>query len=308
MIYYSPEEFSVDVPLLAELIKKNNDGEVPYEDIFAVPRGGVPVAAALGSLLDLPLVPMARGNTLIVDDLVDSGETRSKFPNHDFAALHVKESTPVEFVPEYHVNVLPKEWIHYFWEGDAEKGDSIREHVVRILEFLGEDPNREGLQETPDRVIRSWDTIYGGYQQDPAGIMKVFCDDEYDELVYLKNIEFYSMCEHHMLPFTGVAHVGYIPKNNRVCGVSKLARLVDCFSRRLQTQERIATQVANSLMEILDPEGCAVVIEGRHLCMSCRGVQKQHSTMGTSALRGVFRDNDTRGLAARNEFMSLIKG
>lgn len=175
------------------------------------------------------------------------------------------------------------------------------ELVTGLLEFVGEDPDREGLSKTPHRVIKSYSELFRGYSQSPEDIMTTFEADGYDQIVILKNIELYSMCEHHMLPFIGVAHVAYIP-NKRVIGISKLARLVDIYSRRLQIQERIGNQVTDALMKYLEPLGAACVIEASHLCMRMRGVGKQNSVMTTSSLRGVFMDKKE----AREELMQLI--
>jgi GTP cyclohydrolase I len=178
-----------------------------------------------------------------------------------------------------------------------------REAVREMLLAMGENPDREGLLDTPDRVIRSWTELYAGYHQDPADILKTTFGDVngYDEMILLKDIPFHSTCEHHMLPFEGTAHVAYLPKD-RVVGLSKLARLVDCFARRLQIQERMTREIANALMDHLQPLGCGVVIEASHGCMVCRGVKKEGARMVTSALDGDFRNPATRA-----EFMALIK-
>ncbi|UFA50086.1 GTP cyclohydrolase I FolE [Deinococcus radiophilus] len=172
------------------------------------------------------------------------------------------------------------------------------------LSAIGEDPDREGLQRTPHRVAKAWGFLTAGYGQtleDAAG-SAVFAA-EGSEMVIVKDIEFYSMCEHHMLPFYGRAHVAYIP-GDKILGLSKFARIVDLYSRRLQVQERITTQVADAIEELLEPKGVAVLMEGIHLCMAMRGVQKQNSSTTTSAMRGLFR-NDPR---TRAEFMSAVQG
>lgn len=174
--------------------------------------------------------------------------------------------------------------------------------IHEILKDIGENPEREGLLNTPKRVVKSWGEIYSGYGHTAAELFTTFDSDGYDQIVLLKDIEIYSMCEHHMLPFFGKAHVAYIPKG-RVIGISKLARLVDMYARRLQIQERIGEQVTDALMEYLQPEGAACIIEAVHMCMRMRGVAKQQSVMTTSSLRGAFFDNS----AARSELMRLIK-
>lgn len=177
-----------------------------------------------------------------------------------------------------------------------------KEAIIRdMLREIGEE-EREGLLETPKRVVKSWQEIYSGYKQDPAELFKTFDADGCDQIVLCKDIELYSMCEHHMLPFFGVAHVAYIP-SNKVIGISKLARLVDLYSRRLQIQERIGEQVTKALMTYLAPKGAACIIEATHMCMRMRGVSKQNSTMVTSSLKGAFFSNPS----ARQELMQLIK-
>jgi GTP cyclohydrolase I len=176
------------------------------------------------------------------------------------------------------------------------------EAVTRVLSAIGDDPQREGLLKTPERVIKSWDKLYGGYREDPAEVLQtVFVEGSCDEMVILKDIEFYSTCEHHMLPFFGRCHIGYIPAG-RVVGISKLARLLEVYARRLQIQERLTTQIAESLIEHLTPKGVMVIMEAQHFCMTARGVEKQDSIMVTSAMRGVFTLPEVR-----SEFMSLVK-
>ena len=181
------------------------------------------------------------------------------------------------------------------------------EDLVRgMIEHIEPDQKgefREGLRRTPERVVESWKELYSGYGQDPKkALNSTFNGEGYDGIVLLKDIEFYSTCEHHMLAFTGKAHVAYIP-TDRIVGISKLARIVEVYARRLQNQERITTQVADALETHLKPLGAAVIIEASHACMSCRGVTKSHAIMSTSAMRGVFFDK----AEARAELMQLIK-
>jgi len=180
----------------------------------------------------------------------------------------------------------------------------MEEQVRNMLLALGEDPDREGLVRTPHRVSEAMKFLTQGYRQDPEEIVRgAMFQEESDEMVCIKNIEIYSLCEHHLLPFIGKAHVAYLPKG-KVVGFSKLPRLVDVFARRLQLQERLTSQIAHSMMELLEPHGVGVVIECMHLCMTMRGVQKQNSTATTSALLGSFR-TDKR---TRAEFLNLIQG
>jgi len=177
------------------------------------------------------------------------------------------------------------------------------ELIKSILRQLGEDPEREGLKDTPSRVVKSWSEIYAGYKVDVSSIFTIFKDiQDYSQIVICKNIEMYSTCEHHLLPFIGKAHVAYLP-NKKVIGLSKLARLVDAYSRRLQIQERIGEQVTDALMEHLQPKAAACIIEASHLCMRMRGVNKQESTMITSSMKGEFL-NDT---AMRSELLQLLQ-
>lgn len=188
---------------------------------------------------------------------------------------------------------------------DAPLSDTFVSAVRSMLAELDPDPNREGLRETPDRVHKAWKHWCGGYHIDPASLLKTFEDgapDSSDEMVMVRNIEIYSHCEHHMAPFFGVAHVAYIP-DKKIVGLSKLARVVDAFARRLQVQERLTNQVANIIDETLRPKGVGVMIEARHMCMCSRGVNKQQSDTVTSALRGAMRNDP----AAREEFLRMAR-
>jgi GTP cyclohydrolase I len=179
----------------------------------------------------------------------------------------------------------------------------MEEHIRQVLKALGEDPDREGLIKTPQRVAQALTFLTQGYNTDPAQVINdALFTEEYEEMIVQKDIDFYSLCEHHLLPFFGKAHVAYIP-HHKIVGLSKLARLVDVYARRLQVQERLTNQIASIMMEKLDALGVAVVIEAEHLCMRMRGVEKQNSFVITSTLLGAFR---TR-LETRNEFMNLIR-
>jgi GTP cyclohydrolase I len=179
--------------------------------------------------------------------------------------------------------------------------ERVRKAVREIIVGVGEDPNREGLLETPRRVADMYAEIFSGLRLDPADVLRVGFEEGQQELVLVKDIPFYSMCEHHFLPFHGVAHIGYIP-NGRVVGLSKLARALEILARRPQLQERLTTQLAEAIMTTLEPSGVAVVIKAEHLCMTMRGIRKPGSQTVTSAMRGVFR----REAATRAEFMALI--
>jgi len=185
------------------------------------------------------------------------------------------------------------------------KQDRSLEHVVaELLHLLGEDPNREGLRKTPKRVARALAYLTKGYHEDPKQVVNnaLFTED-YSEMIVMKDVDFFSLCEHHILPFFGRATIAYIPRH-KIIGISKLARLVDVYARRLQVQERMTTQIANTLMEELDPLGVGVVLRAEHLCMRMRGVEKQNSVVVTSAMLGVFRTHQE----TREEFMTLVNG
>ncbi len=183
-----------------------------------------------------------------------------------------------------------------------ENYSKIKEITKSLLQEIGEDPNREGLIKTPARVAKAWDFFSQGYKADIQEIVNdAIFDEDCSEMVVVRDIEFFSMCEHHMIPFFGRCHVGYLP-NNKIIGLSKIPRIVDAFSQRLQVQERLTTQVAETLMGILDPKGVGVVMEGRHLCMQMRGVEKQNSLATTSAMLGQFR----KSAETRSEFLSII--
>lgn len=276
--------------------------------VYPIPRGGVQALSALMSALyfadnrssitaqtNKPLIVVEDPELADVffDDIIDSGKTREsyfqRFPSVPFFALVDKQSED-----------LLGQWVEFPWErmtNDTGPQDNVR----RLLEYIGENPNREGLLKTPDRVVNSYATLYGGYSMEPADVFTAFEDGACDEMVIARDIEFFSTCEHHMLPFFGKAHIAYIP-NGKVIGVSKLARILEVFARRLQIQERLCQQVTDTLMTLLEPKGAACVLEAKHLCMIARGVNKQHSTMITSSLVGAFRDKPE----ARAEFLNMI--
>lgn len=264
--------------------------------MYAVPRGGIPAAYQVQRFNDrIELTYDPEAADCFMDDLIDSGRTRSafneQFGNKPFFALFDKAT------------FCEDEWLVFPWEGSTQ--GSAEDVPVRLLQYIGEDPTRGGLLETPKRFLKAWDHWASGYGVDPAQVLKVFEDgaEKCDELVLVKDIPVYSHCEHHLAPFFGVAHVGYIP-NGRIVGLSKISRVVDVFSRRLQVQERLTNQISDAIQDALSPIGVGVVIECRHMCMESRGIQRQGATTITSAMRGAFRDNPE----ARAEFYSLIRG
>lgn len=181
--------------------------------------------------------------------------------------------------------------------------NDFKSAIRKILQEIGEDPDRQGLEDTPRRIEKMYKELTRGYKQTAAGLInEAMFDVDYDEMVVVTNINFYSLCEHHMLPFFGAAHVGYIP-NGKVVGLSKIPRIVDMFARRLQVQERMTTQIANVLQEHLNPDGVGVVVEGYHMCMSMRGVEKEKAKMITSTLLGSYKEDPK----TRTEFLELIR-
>ena len=186
--------------------------------------------------------------------------------------------------------------------GDKVNGEEIQKAISSILLAVGENPEREGLKRTPERVARMYAELLAGYTTDPIAVVNdAIFDVKYDEMVIVRDVEFYSLCEHHMLPFMGRVHVAYIP-DGKVLGLSKIPRIVDIFARRLQVQERMTRQIADLIRDLLHPQGVGVVVEALHLCMMMRGVQKHNARMTTSAMHGAFRSN----LATRQEFLEII--
>ena len=184
-----------------------------------------------------------------------------------------------------------------------EKRIKLEDNTRNLLELLGEDPKREGLINTPKRVAKAWDFLTKGYNENLDDLINnAIFEGESKDMVIVKNIEFYSLCEHHMIPFYGKAHIGYIP-NGKIIGLSKLARITDLFAQRLQVQERLTNQIAQCLQDVLNPRGVAVVLEGKHFCMLSRGVQKQNSIATSSSMLGIFREKES----TRNEFLKLIE-
>ena len=186
---------------------------------------------------------------------------------------------------------------------NEDKRKKLEANTKNLLELLGEDPSREGLVNTPKRVAKAWDFLTKGYNENLDDLINnAIFEGESKDMVIVKNIEFYSLCEHHMIPFYGKAHIGYIP-DGKIIGLSKLARITDLFSQRLQVQERLTNQIAQCLQEVLKPRGVAVVLDGKHFCMLSRGVQKQNSIATSSSMLGIFREKES----TRNEFLKLIE-
>jgi GTP cyclohydrolase I len=285
-----------DVQLQAQRIAERVNGST---SVWGVPRGGVPVACMVRAFRpDLELVDEPGIGTLVVDDVVDSGLTLKRYAGGwAVDALYRKPSAPAELAP---AAGEASGWLHFPWEADETGPEDA---VVRLLSFIGEDPSRDGLRETPRRVVASLAEFTAGYDEDPAKLLAVTFEEHCDEMVVVRGVEFTSMCEHHLLPFVGYASVAYVP-DQRVVGLSKLARLVDLFARRLQVQERMTVQIADAIETNLQPRGVGVLLRARHSCMGCRGVRKPEAEMVTSALSGFMRDDPK----ARAEFLALADG
>lgn len=288
---------------VAELIFKEHSAT--NLNVYAIPRGGIPATYLVINAVNaihqgrklLRIVDTPGEADIFVDDMVDSGKTFRRYkknhPNKPFYALFDKHNKADK----------DKGWLIFPWE-DTDDNASAQDVPTRLLQYIGEEVDRGGLQETPQRFLKAWDHWTSGYGKDIGKLLKTFKDgaEKCDEMVLVRNIPAYSKCEHHLADIFGVAHVAYIP-DGRILGLSKINRLVDAFGRRLQVQERWTNQIADALEEHLNPKGIAVVIEARHMCMESRGVcQQGHSTV-TSAMRGVFREST----AARAEFMGMIR-
>jgi GTP cyclohydrolase I len=263
---------------------------------YPIPRGGVPAAYAIGRHMSgLQIVDDPDTADIFIDDLIDSGATqqkwRKRYPQKDFYALVNKQR------PEW-----ASRWVIWPWEESAES--SIEGNITRLLQFVGENPERGGLLETPHRVAKAWMEWCSGYNFKPEDVLKTFEDgaDGVDEMVVVKDIPFYSHCEHHMAAIFGTATIAYVP-DRKIVGLSKLSRLLDIYARRLQVQERLTNQIADALQDNLQPKGVGVVIKARHLCMESRGVNQQGHYTITSALRGVMRSIPE----ARAEFLDLAR-
>ena len=271
-----------------------------HHKCYPIPRGGVSAAYAVYSREDCPfvIVNTPEEADFFLDDIIDSGTTMRRycdeFPGKPFFALIDKLNGEFQ-----------DEWVVFPWEvSDTGNDESATDIVTRLLQYVGEDPNRGGLLETPKRVLKAWKHWCGGYELDAKSILKTFEDgaEGCDEMV-VRVVPFYSHCEHHLAAIIGHAVVAYIP-NQKIVGLSKIDRVVDMFARRLQVQERLTNQIAEAIQENLEPKGVAVWVNARHLCIESRGVRNQNSATDSLALRGVFKE-DPR---TRSEFLAVARG
>lgn len=304
----------------AEVTRVANTWRGRVKRVYGVPRGGCTPAAMLAERLDIEILDQSMQvapDTLVVDDLVDSGATAARWAGYGhphFDALFRKPHSPAgEAMTAREIDA----WIVFPWEQHTGEAEGPVDAVTRLLEHIGEDPSREGLADTPGRVLRALTEMTSGYDVDVESLLtRTFESDGYGGLVVVTGVDFVSMCEHHMLPFTGTATVGYIPGRgpaldddglhhapSRVVGLSKLARLVDVYARRLQVQERMTEQIADAIETHLGPEGIGVVIRATHSCLSCRGARKANAEMVTSSLRGALYEKPE----ARAEFMAIAR-
>lgn len=290
--YVNNEEVMAKAEQIADMLVKVSSWKDPHDiKLYGIPRGGIPAAYAVTSFLPNSRIVDEPGIAdVLVDDIIGTGRTKESreklYPDKIFVSLFEGKQ---------------EEWLIFPWELNmAGSADDIPR---RLIQFIGEDCEREGLKDTPDRFLRAWEFWTSGYKTNDQHLLKSFVDgsENYDELVFVGNIPFYSHCEHHLAPFFGYAHIGYIP-NQKIVGLSKLSRVVDMFARRLQVQERLTTEIAKLLDKFLLPKGLGVVLMARHLCMESRGVSKPRTITTTSSMKGCFK----KEASARSELLQFI--
>lgn len=317
---YTSSKFQEDIEALTEAIAGHlNHSLAGYQPtgLYGIPRGGIPVAIALATNIGLPLyteqdlISIKRGEKqgcpLIVDDIVDTGQTMAKELYEGFSkvALHIKEHTPVDKRPLFFVDCLPTEtWIDYWWEQNT-PSEGIQENITRILQYIGEDPTRVGLVDTPKRVAKMYQEFFCGYDPKRKPNITTFPNGQ-DGIVYNEMLidsgYFFSFCEHHVIPFFGEYYYGYIP-DTLIMGASKIGRTIDYYAGRLQVAERLVNQVVNEIEAVAAPKGQVLVMKARHLCKEMRGLKKWNSPFEAIAVRGYF-DSNYQG--CKDEFMARI--
>lgn len=281
-----------------------------FDVVVGISRGGIVPALMLANTVATPfkvvdpfveggLKEFAGKKIIIIDDIEDTGATLRFFGEqaHKYGLVDFMSKVIVKR------SKGDEAWYVFPWETECDTVGGREQATVAILRSIGENPMREGLKDTPKRVAKMWGDLTTGYQQKPTEIMRTdFSSEQYDEMIVLKDIRYFSTCEHHLLPFYGKVHFAYIPEK-KIVGVSKIIRLIDVFSRRLQVQERMTMQIGQTFEEIVKPKGVGIVVEGLHLCMMLRGVKRENPMMKTSYLGGVLRNKPE----AREEFLKLIK-
>lgn len=270
-------------------------GRITPGKVYGVPRGGR-VLVGIAHALNRGIIPVTSPEEAdyILDDIIDSGATKRAHAKYDVPFIAMVDKVGDEMDKS-------DEWVTFPWEADDPLKDNA-DTVIRQLELIGEDPNRPGLKDTPKRYLKALMEMTSGTNEDPAAMLGTVFDAEgFGELVTVSDIEFSSLCEHHMLPFSGSVHFAYIPKG-KIVGLSKIPRLVRTFSRRLQVQERMTKQIADTFEKVLEPLAVAVVVQGKHSCMSNRGVECLHGRMGTSVVRGIFKTD----ASARSEAFRMM--
>ena len=288
------KQYDKDIELLAGKIKQSGKN---YQSLYGIPRGGYYVAIQLSGLLGIPVVNKPSTNTLVVDDICDTGSTLHSYEQYDTGVVYIRENTKNQ-VTFY--GTVKDSWLLF----PDEKETGIEDHIRRTLSYIGEDPNREGLVGTPDRIVRMWKEIFRGYDPKQKPKITTFANDMESTDMVFDTGDYYSMCEHHMMPFFGKYYFAYVPKKEgRILGISKVARVVGYCAARLQLQERLARDIVKMLTDALDGqvEGMAIVMRGTHLCKTMRGV-KNNGTMTVAHLSGVFRED----AQTRSEFYKLI--
>ena len=278
------------------------------EGVYGIPRGGNYVALAFSQMSNIPIVCKINDTTLILDDINDSGKTLSKYHSKGIACATLFTKAHSSIKPHFYSEET-ENWVVFPWENST--NETVENNVTRILELIGENPNREGLVDTPKRIAKMYKQLYYGYEEDNKPSITVF-DNGNDGIVYDQMLTdegpFYSTCEHHQMPFFGKYYFGYIPNpKGKILGLSKIARIIDYYSAKLQIQERIVAEVVRELWEALDinghpPLGMILVLKGKHLCKSMRGVKKE-GFMTSSYVKGVLKDKP----GTRMEFFELIK-
>lgn len=277
-----------------------NEASSPLR-VFGIPSGGSVIAALLAERPHILLVDSVDDAEVLVDDMYETGATMRAYggaQHTKFVAYYKSPANPFQAGVWGEVRLDNGVWVKFPWEGEHVPESNVQ----RILEYLGEDPQRDGLIDTPRRVLAALAEMTVGYRQNPEAILGKRFMVDYPSMVVVRNVAFTSLCEHHMLPFVGMAHVAYVPgaEAREVVGLSKLARLVECYARRLQVQERMTNQIASAVMEHLQASGAGCIVVAKHQCMACRGVRKAEAEMVTSSLLGTFKEGPVRA-----EFLTL---